>query len=41
VKEVKCPTCWRTKEVEKDIIISLCPICLENMEEFIVLYEKE
>jgi len=33
MKKVKCPICKREHEIKDNIVMSLCPICLEIMEE--------
>lgn len=33
MRVVKCPICKREHEIKDNVIISLCPICLEEMEE--------
>lgn len=40
MKEVKCPVCCREKEIKDNIVMCLCPICQEEMEEFVNKYEK-
>ena len=32
MKRVKCPQCFFIKEVEDDVIISICPACMVEME---------
>lgn len=32
MKIVKCPCCKKEHEIKEDVIISLCPICLVEME---------
>ena len=33
MKLLKCPICKREHEVEDNVIISLCPVCLVEMKE--------
>lgn len=33
MKTVKCPCCKREHEIKEDIIMSICPICMIEMEE--------
>jgi hypothetical protein len=33
MKIVKCPFCYTEKEVAENVIISLCPVCLNEMKE--------